>query len=170
MRGSPSGAKEKVSTREVSLVLPPLAGLHRRLDLVSQGLRPGLSSVARQPGSPHHPAAAASFDKHVMRQRQDSRFYVGDARKESADPVGGSICATRGLVGDSTIWRMLPYHPSTQYRDAPASKASKDDAPPAAGSALRPLLLEWNGARQLSFTGRQCAWRIFRQNIVLRSL
>ena len=47
VRGSPSGAKEKVSTRELSLVLPPLAGLDQRLGLVSQGLRPGLSSIAR---------------------------------------------------------------------------------------------------------------------------
>jgi hypothetical protein len=39
VRGSPSGAKEKVSTRELSLVLPPLPGLDRRLGLVSQGLR-----------------------------------------------------------------------------------------------------------------------------------
>jgi|GEM_PF-1116606 hypothetical protein len=75
--GSPSGAKEQVSTRELSLVLPPLAGLGRRLGLVSQGLRPGLSSIARQAGSPDHPAAAAvSFHKYVMHQRQDSHLYV----------------------------------------------------------------------------------------------
>ena len=35
--GSPSGAKEKVSARELSPVLPPLPGLDRRLGLVSQG-------------------------------------------------------------------------------------------------------------------------------------
>jgi hypothetical protein len=36
---APAGAKEKVSTRELSPVLPPLPGLDQRLGLVSQGLR-----------------------------------------------------------------------------------------------------------------------------------
>jgi hypothetical protein len=35
--GSPSGAKEKASTPELSLVVPPLQGLDWRLGLVSRG-------------------------------------------------------------------------------------------------------------------------------------
>ena len=77
MGGSPSGAKEEVSTRELSMVLPPLPGLDRRWGSASQGLRPGLSSIARQAGSPDCPAAAAvSSHKYVMHQRQDSHFCV----------------------------------------------------------------------------------------------
>ena len=64
VRGSPSGAKEKVSTRALSPVLPPLPGLDRRLGLVSQGLRPGLSSIARYAGwrdTAHLPAASPAL-------------------------------------------------------------------------------------------------------------
>jgi hypothetical protein len=35
--GAPAGRKNKVSRRELSLVLPPLAGLDRHLGLVPQG-------------------------------------------------------------------------------------------------------------------------------------
>lgn len=45
--GSPSGATEKVSTRELSRVLPPLAGLDRRRAPLPRAPRPGLNPIAR---------------------------------------------------------------------------------------------------------------------------
>ena len=99
LAAAPAGRKNKVAARELSLVLLPLAGLARRLGLVSQGPRPGLSSIARQPtGSPDHPAAATvSSHEYVMQHRQDSHFYI-------AHPDCGSclhlLARLRTLRGD----------------------------------------------------------------------
>jgi hypothetical protein len=70
------GERKGLDVGTLSRFCRPFRGLNSAVDLASQGSRPGLSSIARQTGSRDHAAAAVSFYKFAMQQRQDSHFYV----------------------------------------------------------------------------------------------
>jgi hypothetical protein len=112
--GAPAGRKNGALRRGLTLTLPPLAGLDPRWGLVSQGSRPGLSSIARYAGS--GPASGCRRELPQIRLPQAAR-----------PPVS---CRTRWRGRLARCGTGISSLRSEQALPAPSQRRERDAPPP----------------------------------------